>query len=400
MEQSNVKKYRFAPSPTGTLHMGSARTALFNYLLARHSNAKFILRIEDTDSTRSTLEFEENILDGLGWLGIEYDKFYRQSERKGIYQYYADYLESVDLAYKEDGAIKFRVTRESVTFHDSVRGEINFDMNLQEDFVIIKSDGNPSFHFANVVDDQDMEITHVIRGEDHISNTPKQLQIYNAFNWEPPIFGHISLILGMDKSKLSKRNGAKSISDFQAEGMLPEAVFNFLATLGWRPSKEIMSREELIQEYTINNVSISNSIFDPKKLEWINAKYIRSVPPKRLVEYMPPNGNTKLAKLIQPKLSNLNDIGFLVSFLNHHIPVEKPPAWFKEFVKLMKIGNYPDVKYLINSFSETRNIPHQEIFNRVRQSIAYGNSLPIFGIIEYLGNKEVIHRMEQWVISS
>ena len=267
-------KFRFGPSPTGTLHIGSARTAVFNYLMAKHLGAEFILRIEDTDAERSTQEFEDNIIANLEWLGIEWDEIHRQSERKKRYEQVARRLLADGIAYEEEGCIRMKVDAETIGYTDLFRGLIHRQLE-HDNIIIMKKDGMPTYQFAVVVDDHDMGITHVVRGQDHINNTFKQLAIYDALEWKPPEFGHISLILGSDKSKLSKRNGATSVDEFKDKGISAEALFNYLALLGWShpEGKEILTKEELITSYVMDKVKKSNTMFDNGKLKWINKQW-------------------------------------------------------------------------------------------------------------------------------
>ncbi len=246
-----MTRVRFAPSPTGYLHIGSARTALFNWLFARHQKGEFLLRIEDTDIKRSGKKYLDEILESLKWMGMDWDgELLFQSKRTEIYKEYAEKLLSQGKAYYEKSAVIFKIPPETVKINDLVHGEIEFDNALLESLVIMKSDGMPTYNFACVVDDAQTNITHVIRGDDHISNTPKQIALYNAFGIKPPEFAHIPLILGPDRSKLSKRHGAVSIREYNKKGFLPEALVNFLALLGWSPkdNREIMSKEELIKK--------------------------------------------------------------------------------------------------------------------------------------------------------
>ncbi len=327
---------RFAPSPTGYLHLGNARTAIFSYLFARHHGGKFILRVEDTDRERSTKEFEQMILEDLEWLGIDWDEFYRQSERFHIYEEYAQRLVESGHAYpcfctveeleeerkraeekgipyrysgkcralspqeaeslKREGkpyTIRFRVPDgRVVVFEDLIKGHIAIGVEDFGDFVIVRSDGTPTYNFVVVVDDALMGVTHVIRGEDHIPNTPKQILIYEALGFEIPKFAHLPVILGEDRSKLSKRHGAVSVRNYREEGYLPEALFNFLCLLGWSPAqegKEIFSKEELIELFRLEDVNSSPAVFSKEKLRWMNGVYIREVVSlDRLVEeFMP-----------------------------------------------------------------------------------------------------------------
>jgi glutamyl-tRNA synthetase len=311
-------RVRFAPSPTGYLHVGGARTALFNWLFARHHGGKFILRIEDTDFARSSDEMVEGILQGLRWLGLTWDEGpYFQSERLDRYREFAAKLIELGRAYrcfcaveegrksypespaqanehpcallpkeesdrralaKEPFAVRFRVPPDRTSFHDHVFGDIEVDNAILEDFVLLRSDGIPTYHLGVVVDDLDLKITHVIRGADHISNTPKQILLYRAIDAPLPEFAHLPLILGPDKQRLSKRHGATSVMAYPDMGYLPDAFFNFLSLLGWSPGddREMLSRQELIELFSLENVGKANAVFGLDKLDWFNSQYIRS----------------------------------------------------------------------------------------------------------------------------
>jgi len=279
---------RFAPSPTGDLHLGGARTALFNYLFARHHGGRLLLRIEDTDRQRSRREHEERILEDLGWLGLRFDEGpYRQSERGEVYAGYAGRLLEGGLAYEAEDAsgrraVYFRPPERGGAFRDALRGEVRF--GGVRDFVILKSDGMPAYNFAAVVDDIEMEITHVIRGDDHISNTPRQIMIHRALGHELPAFAHVPQVLGPDRKKLSKRHGAASVEDFAEQGILPEALFNYLALLGagYAADEEIFAPEELAERFRLEKVSGNPAVFDEQKLLAINAVYIRRKSPEEL----------------------------------------------------------------------------------------------------------------------
>jgi glutamyl-tRNA synthetase/nondiscriminating glutamyl-tRNA synthetase len=332
-----MMRLRFAPSPTGQLHVGNARTALFNWLLAHGKDGTFILRIEDTDAERSTRESEAGILDDLRWLGLDWDEGpdvegphgpYRQSERLHLYASYANELIAGDHAYYcfcsphqldadrkamleagrppgyagtcrslpiedsrrrmeagERPVVRFRVPEGvDVTFQDLVRGEVTFTSAVISDPVIVRSDGRPQYNFAVVVDDALMEITHVIRGEDHISNTPRQLLMYQALGFTPPHFAHLSLVMGPDHTPLSKRHGATSVAQFRERGYLPEALVNYLALLGWSPGsdEELLPIGELASRFEIEDVGHSAGIFDPEKLAWMNRHYMKAASPGRL----------------------------------------------------------------------------------------------------------------------
>lgn len=280
-------RVRIAPSPTGNLHVGTARAALFNWLYARKTNGKFILRIEDTDLERSEDRYVRNIYDSLKAIGLDWDEGpIKQSERFDIYKKYADKLVEEGHAYSFEGAIKLKMPSKMVKFNDIIKGEVEFDTSLMDDFVIMKSNGTPSYNFAVVIDDMDMQISHVIRGEDHISNTPKQIAVYEALGAELPQFAHMSMILAPDRTKLSKRHGATAVSEFIEDGYLPEAFVNFLALLGWSPSdgEEIKSLDQIIQDFTLEKLSTSPAIFEFDKLNWMNGMYIRSLSNEELTK--------------------------------------------------------------------------------------------------------------------
>jgi len=320
---------RFAPSPTGFLHIGGARTAIFNWLFAKKHGGKFFLRIEDTDLQRSGEEMTRAILESLTWLGLDWEgEPVYQSLRFFIYQEYAQLLVKQGKAYrcfcapdeiaaarerakaekqtfKYDGrcrhlsspeiqrnlaagkpfAIRFAVQSGGATsFKDEVRDEVSFANETIDDFVILRSDGVPTYHLAVVVDDHEMGITHIIRGEDHLSNTPKQVLLYNVFGWPLPVFTHVPLILGPDKSRLSKRHGATAVGEYETKGFLPETLFNFLARLGWSPGddREVLRRDELIQLFDLAGIAKSGAVFDEKKLEWMNGQYMSLASVERL----------------------------------------------------------------------------------------------------------------------
>jgi glutamyl-tRNA synthetase len=328
MAMASQVRVRFAPSPTGYLHVGGARTALFNYLFARHNTGKFILRIEDTDFSRSSEEMVEGILRGMRWLGLDWDEgpiFQSQRipryqefarsllERGGAYRCYCqaeDPVRENDVPADEDWArgsscrcssipgqeserraaageafaLRFRVPHGSTCYQDHVFGRIEVDNENIEDFVLLRRDGIPTYHLGVVVDDVDMAVTHVIRGADHISNTPKQILLYRAAGQTVPEFAHLPLILGPDKQRLSKRHGATSVMSYAEMGYLPEAFFNFLALLGWSPGddREIMSRRELIDRFTLEGVGKANAVFGTDKLDWFNGQYLQAAPAEEL----------------------------------------------------------------------------------------------------------------------
>ncbi len=286
-------RVRFAPSPTGMLHVGGARTALFNWLYARHTGGKFILRIEDTDRARSTAEAVAIILDGLRWLGLDWDEGpeagggcgpYFQSERGAIYAGYVERLLASGAAYEADGAVRFRMPKTPCVVRDLICGDVRFDRADEPDIVIRRSDGSPVFHLVNVVDDIEMGITHVIRGEDHLSNTPKHLALLDAFGAPAPAYAHIPLILNPDGSKMSKRDEGANIGEYIRAAFIPDAVRNYLCLLGWSPKddREILAIDEVVRLFELGNINRANARFDLKKLVWMNGQYLRAMPPPDL----------------------------------------------------------------------------------------------------------------------
>ncbi|MDX1630472.1 MAG: glutamate--tRNA ligase [Thermoanaerobaculia bacterium] len=325
-------RVRFAPSPTGYLHVGGARTAIYNDLLRQAVGGAFVLRIEDTDRERSDEAMTRQIQEGLAWVGVPWDEGpFLQSDRLERHRTVAEELLAAGLAYQDfrtpaelaelrerahaEGAtlkslapepseeeverrlaagdphvLRFRMPEETIRFRDLVRGEVEFAPETQEDLVILRSDGSPTYHLSVVCDDVDMEITHVVRGEDHLSNTPKHVALFRALGADVPAFAHLPLILGQDKKRLSKRTGAASVEEFREAGILPQALYNYLALLGWSPEddREILSREEMIAEFSLGRIGSSASVFDPDKLSWTNAQYMSSLPLEELLEHLRP----------------------------------------------------------------------------------------------------------------
>ena len=343
-------RVRFAPSPTGYLHIGGARTALFNWLYARHNGGKFVLRVEDTDDARNSREAVDIILDGLRWMGLDWDEGpvsgdamresrgdlgpYFQSQRGEIYKRRIKELVDNDLAYEHEGAIKFRMTRNPVKIPDLVAGDVVRKLTDREevdpDFVIVRSDGKPVFHLVNVVDDIEMKISHVIRGEDHLSNTSKHIELFKAFGVEPPKFAHIPLILNNDGSKMSKRDTGASMETYMDGGYLPSAVINYLSLLGWSPKDdtEVMPVAELIERFDLSGVQRANARFDMVKLDWQNYEHIRAMPEedfkdRALEQLKSANINTSDFKnsyieaavaTCTDKIKNLNDFAAYIGF--------------------------------------------------------------------------------------
>jgi len=386
-------RVRMAPSPTGPLHIGTARTSLYNYLAARHDGGTYVLRIEDTDAARGTADFESDIIDNLHWLGISWDEGpqvaggedigphapYRQSERMDLYATESARLLASGAAYRcwctpeeleavrheqeaakqppryngrclnltdaertaleeagRPAAVRFRVEPEKVRFDDLVRGEVEFDNTLLGDFVIVRNDGNPLYHFVVVVDDEAMEITDVIRGEDHLSNTPKHIALIRALGYREPRFGHIPLILNTDRTKMSKRKSQTSLTAYREEGYLPEAFVNFLAFLGWSPGteEEIFTLDELAERFEIGKVHKGGAIFDRDRLDHLNGVYIRAMTDEQLAlrlrawvpEAIADDGLLRLVPLIKERLVRLGDVAGLIGFVWE--PDEVVASWY------------------------------------------------------------------------
>ncbi len=326
---------RMAPSPTGHLHIGTVRTTLYNYLFAKRHNGTFILRTEDTDKERSRPEYEEEIIEGLTWLGLSWDQFYRQSERTAIYRGYLEKAIEAGKAYLSEEESKARpgervtVVRlknpnTSITFFDEVRGEITFDTTELGDFVIARSLDDALYHFTVVVDDHEMEVTHVIRGEDHISNTPRQILIQEAIGAERPIYAHLPLILAPDRSKLSKRHGTVMLSEYERQGFTKSAIINYLALLGWNSGtdRELYTLEDLVSVFDLSGIQKSGAIFDVEKLKWFNKEHLKALTTEEFYDYilnsinpyvttLPQYSVTRLQKLvptIQERIATLTEV--------------------------------------------------------------------------------------------
>jgi len=363
---------RFAPSPTGLLHVGSARTALFNYLFAKKEGGKIFLRIEDTDRERSKPEFEQNIFDSLNWLGLKFDnpEPVRQSERSEIYQKVLTRLIESGAAYvsreenekgieenKRSEVIRFKNQNRSITFRDLIRGEITFDTKELGDFVIAKSLTEPLYHFAVIVDDVEMGVTHVIRGEDHISNTPRQILLIEALGAPRPIYVHIPLILASDRSKLSKRHGAVSVTEYRAQGFLSEALVNYLALLGWNPGtdQEIFSLAELVEQFSLAKAQKAGAVFDPVKLNWLNREYLKRLPDETLGQNIPPEiDRDRLAKvlpLMKERMTTLADLTKFVQPGGEFGYFFQSPVYEKALLKNQK--HFQKLFELINSLGDS-----------------------------------------------
>jgi glutamyl-tRNA synthetase len=332
-----------APSPTGLLHIGNVRTALFNWLFARHEGGEFRLRIENTDTAREVLEATEQIQESLRWLGLDWDgEVTFQLDRMNDTRAVAERLVEEGKAYEDDGAIRFRMPDEGVTaFDDVVLGRIEVPNAELEDLVLVRSDGRPTYNFASPLEDMWDEITHVIRGPDHISNTPKQINLLRAVGADLPVYAHVPNVNGADGAKLSKRHGAVSVEDFRRAGYVPEALMNFLALLGWAPDGEttLMSRDELVERFSLERVGASPATFDYAKLDWLNGVYLRALPPEeyadRVFAYLREQGSEwpeervrAAAAIVQEKIGRLDEFAGFAGFLFH--PVEPDPTLLDE----------------------------------------------------------------------
>lgn len=452
---------RFAPSPTGSLHIGGARTAIFNWLYARHAGGSFVLRIEDTDQTRSTQESIDEILDAMEWLGLDCDEGpFRQSERLDIYIEHAEKLLESGSAYKcyvtpeeldlkrkkaqEKGGV-FRYDRKwagenagpdkpyairlltpdegTIEVEDELRGKISFDASEVDDFVILKMDGYPTYHFAVVVDDSLMNITHIIRGDDHLINTPRQKLIYEALSLDMPHMAHVSMILGSDGKRLSKRHGATSVTEYREQGYLPEAVLNYLVRLGWSyGDQEIFTMQELIEKFTLGNVGKSAAVFNPEKLEWLNSHYLRTKPPEEIAELLVPlllergiqtEVDEKLIKIVgelTQRAKTLNDIAdSLGYFYTDNIIFEEKAD--NKFLKPEILPVLEDITGGLASLEDFTIDSMKEVFERVmgerelklgkiaqpvRVALTGGTVSPgIFEVMDILGKDEVLKRLNK-----
>jgi len=424
-------RVRFAPSPTGYLHIGSARTALFNWLYARSQGGKFILRIEDTDLERSDSKYLDEILASLKWLGMDWDEdIYCQSKRFDLYRKRAEELIKEEKAYYEETekgkAVRLKVPKEEViTFYDIVRDKIDVNADTLDDLVIMKSDSSPTYNFACVVDDIDMKISHIIRGDDHIANTPKQLLVYEALGIKPPKFAHIPLILGEDKSRMSKRHGATSIAEYKDKGYFPEALVNFLALMGWSPKddREKLSVDQIIKLFSLKSINKTAAMFNIKKLDWLNGEYIRDIELDKLTDFVAEHlikrkivekdydrqWLTDVIKSYKTRFINIDDFIEKTSFLfNEEIELEQEAA--KEHLnsestienlkklkeKLERLSDFSpkSIEEAVRSLSDELNVKAAEIIHPARVALTGKSSAAgIFEVISLIGKERTIKRL-------
>jgi glutamyl-tRNA synthetase len=411
-------RVRFAPSPTGVLHIGGARTALYNWLLARGSGGTFVLRIEDTDRERSTPENVEQILDALRWLELDWDEGpISQAERRPEHGAAIERLLEVGAAYEDEGAIRLRVPHEGETVvHDAIRGDITFPHSAIDDFVIRRSDGSPLYNLAAAVDDVDMGITHVVRGDDHISNTPRQVMIMRGLGAEPPLFAHLPLLHGPDGKKLSKRHGAASVQELRDAGYLPEAVRNYVSLLGWGydESTTFMTTAELVERFDLSRVSKNPAVFDEQKLRWMNGRYLRELAPEELRERLEALSGRQVppeaVAISQEKMQTLADFWSLAGFL-----VERPETYDeKAWSKVMSNGaperlrsarraleaaaepfGTEQVEEALRAVVERLEVKPREVFQPIRVAITGTTVSPgIFESVAALGRDETLARID------
>jgi glutamyl-tRNA synthetase len=409
-------RLRFAPSPTGALHIGGARTALYNWLLARGSGGELVLRIEDTDRERSTPENVEQILDALRWLELDWDEGpHSQAERGDRHREQIARLVEEGHAYEDEGAVRLRVPAEGETVvEDVIRGEVTFPHSAIDDFVIARSDGSPLYNFAVAVDDLDMGITDVVRGEDHLSNTPRQVMVLRALGAEPPRYAHVPLLHGPDGKKLSKRHGAASVQELREAGYLPEAVRNYIALLGWGldESTTFMTTDELVEGFSLDRVSRAPAVFDEQKLRWMNGRYLRELAPaelaRRLEERHGRDDLLEPATVAQEKMQTLADFWPLAAFL-----VERQPYDEKAWSKVMRDGaavrleaaraalsdvepfDEQGVERALRDLVEALDAKPKEVFQPVRVAISGSTVSPgIFESVAALGRHETLARID------
>jgi glutamyl-tRNA synthetase len=409
-------RVRFAPSPTGYLHVGGARTALFNWLFARHAGGEFRLRIENTDTSREVAEAVEQIQGTLAWLGLDWDgEVTLQLDRMGHAQEVARRLVEEGNAYEDEGAVRFRMPDEGTTaWEDVVLGRIEYPNEKLEDLVLVRSDGRPTYNFVSPVEDALDGITHVIRGQDHVPNTPKQLLILEALGAEIPVYAHVPLLNGPDGRKLSKRHGAITLEDFRAQGYLPEALVNYLALLGWSydDRTEIMTRDELVERFTLERVGASAATFDYKKLEWLNGVYLRALPPEEyadaLVAYLRERGYEwgeqlvrRAAPLVQEKIATLGEFPAFAGFL--FARVEPDPELLgdgavlpaaAETLAAVEPFEAERIEAALRGLAERLGLKPREAFQPIRLALTGSSVSPgLFESLELLGKEESLARI-------
>ena len=407
---------RFAPSPTGFLHIGGVHTALFNWLFARHEGGDFHLRIENTDTSREVAEATQQIQDSLSWIGLDWDgEVMFQLDRMERCQAEARRLVEQGKAYEDEGAIRFRMPDEGVSaWDDAVKGRIEFRNEELADLVILRSDGRPTYNFASPVEDWLDGITHVLRGDDHVSNTPRQIRILEALGAPLPAYGHLANILGPDGKKLSKRHGATSVEEFRAQGYIPEALVNFLALLGWSYDDKttVMSRDELVERFTLERVGASPSVFDFQKLDWLNGVYLRALPPDeyadRLIAYLREQGYEwdeelvrKVAPLVQEKIATLGEFPAFAGFFFARVEAEADaevdgqvlPAAAQTLAQVEPF-EAGAIEEALRALADRLGLKPREAFQPIRLAVTGSTVSPgLFESLEVLGRDESLARL-------
>ena len=466
VSQLNNVRVRFAPSPTGELHLGSARTALFNFLFAKNNQGKFLLRIEDTDTQRSKKEHIDQAIQSLKWLGFKPDEeIVFQSHRSKIYKKYLNHLLASGKAYRcfaskqeiqlmrektnsfqynglwrnrrdeeinkqlDSGSaftIRLKIPSDGyVAFNDLIYGEIKVANSEIDDFIIARSDGSPVYNFTNVIDDHIMNISHVIRGEDHVSNTPKQLHIYQALDFDLPFFAHLPMILGEDKKKLSKRHGAESVESYRDKGFQPTPLINYLALLGWNPgtNEEIMDLTQLISKYDLLKVQKKSAVFDSRKFSWVSSQHLFKQQPNsilKVIRSIDPNWGVnkednfclKVIELMKPRSDSIQEImiksHYFYDIPNRYEPNDHKKVWkdnteviLKDIMILYKnfeIQNSQNLEELFKSFIQTSGFGFGQVMKPVRIALCGSLTGPsIFELMELLGKKESIKRLSLYI---
>jgi glutamyl-tRNA synthetase len=410
-------RVRFAPSPTGFLHIGGVRTALFNWLFARHEGGEFLLRVENTDRSREVEQSVGQIQESLRWLGLDWDGDVAfQLDRLERHQEVARRLVDEGHAYEDEGAIRFRMPDEGRTgWDDIVRGHVEFPNEKLEDVVLLRSDGRPTYNFASPVDDMDDGITHVVRGEDHVSNTPKQIRILEALGAPLPAYAHLPNVLGADGRKLSKRHGAVSVEEFRARGYVPEAIVNYLALLGWSLDAEttVIPPEELVRHFTLDRVGASGATFDYQKLEWLNGVYLRELPPEeyadRLVAYLREtdfDGDEETiraaAPLCQEKIATLGEFPAFAGFFFERVEPDatlldgSAPLLAEAERTLAEVEPFtaPEIERALRTLAERLGLKPRKAFGPIRAAVTGSNISPgLFESLELLGREESLARL-------
>jgi glutamyl-tRNA synthetase len=467
LQDPSAPRVRFAPSPTGSLHVGGARTALYNLLFARHTGGTFILRIEDTDVERSREELTGQILSAMDWLGLEVDEgpFY-QSKRGDLYKAAADRLiaegkayrafetteqldaerkkaEASGKAYRYSGAgraipleeshrraaagerhvVRLQMPEETLVVDDLIRGRVEFPPEALDDFVLVRSDGHPLYHFCVCVDDADMRITHVIRGDDHLANTPKHVALFAALGAPVPKFAHLGMILGTDRKKLSKRHGAAAVEEWREEGILPEALFNFLALLGWAPGgdREILTRADMEREFSLDKVGASPSVFDPEKLLWMNAQYVAQMPAEELLRRslpyaaagaLGPSVALKAIELHRPRVRTTIEMGRALSSyardpadyeadgLKKHVKPDtaKQLATLVAGLEGLSEWTAASTEAALRQAAETEKVSAGKLIHPTRLALT-GTTVgaPLFDVVELLGKDTSLRRLHRFL---